>query len=54
MSRKPFRTPDEELAIVLWLKGKTTQVEAARPARDKPDDERQLAEGVLSFRDRGD
>ena len=31
MGRKPFRTPDEKLAVVLSvLKGETTQVEAAR------------------------
>jgi transposase len=31
VGRKPFRTPDEKLAIVLsCLKGETTQVEAAR------------------------
>ncbi len=31
MGRKPFRTPDEKLAVVLSvLKGETTQVEVAR------------------------
>ena len=31
MGRKPFRTPDEKLAIVLSvLKGETTQVDVAR------------------------
>jgi transposase-like protein len=41
MGRKPFKSPDEKLAIVLSvLKGETSQVEVARRSLDEPDDDR--------------